>query len=333
MREAGARVGKPRLPEMSTSIRAGQAAVDGRHPRDPDTLIGPSDSSCRRLVSSRPGARRSSPCSPCRVSRRHVRAFRCSGYPSTLSRCSASSSPRPRRRRCDRRRRSVAAPHREGSRAGSTFRHERGVGPGRQPAPFSRRCSSHRADGGIQGRFEQTVRRHHAISVVISASSALTSRPRCRRCCCDRDARVESCSASSACSTVIRTATTATDTQPRTRTQAVIASHSRGVRGCRRPAESDCRPASCRGGLRVLLLNVQLPPAASCGERTKSARIEKILSETEGDRRDHHDRRLQPHLAVSADNTAFFFIALSPGRNGLGAQQARSLVESLNAGC
>src|SRR6185295_18295000 len=79
-------------------------------------------------------------------------------------------------------------------------------------------------------------------------------------------------------------------------------------------------------------LNVQLPPAASLA-RTDDVcrRIEKILDGTQGIAATTTIAGFSLISRVSADNTAFFFIALKPWdeRRSV-AQQARSLVNRLN---
>ncbi|HEV2985162.1 MAG TPA: multidrug efflux RND transporter permease subunit [Vicinamibacterales bacterium] len=79
-------------------------------------------------------------------------------------------------------------------------------------------------------------------------------------------------------------------------------------------------------------LNVQLPPAASLARTDEVCRrIEAILSGTEGIAGTTTIAGFSLISRVSADNTAFYFIALKPwGERRAVAQHARSLVDRLN---
>jgi HAE1 family hydrophobic/amphiphilic exporter-1 len=79
-------------------------------------------------------------------------------------------------------------------------------------------------------------------------------------------------------------------------------------------------------------LNVQLPPTSSLARTDEVCRrIEKILNETKGIEGTTTIAGFSLISRVSADNTAFYFIALKPWEERRSAaQQARSMVEALN---
>jgi HAE1 family hydrophobic/amphiphilic exporter-1 len=79
-------------------------------------------------------------------------------------------------------------------------------------------------------------------------------------------------------------------------------------------------------------LNVQLPPGASLARTDEVCRrIERLVSETEGIDATTAIAGFSLISRVSADNSAFFFIALKPWEERRAtAQQARSLVNQLN---
>jgi len=79
-------------------------------------------------------------------------------------------------------------------------------------------------------------------------------------------------------------------------------------------------------------LNVQLPPAASLARTDEVCRrIEQILGETDGIDGTTTVAGFSLISRVSADNTAFYFVALKPWeQRRTAAQQARSMVNGLN---
>ena len=79
-------------------------------------------------------------------------------------------------------------------------------------------------------------------------------------------------------------------------------------------------------------LNVQLPPTASLARTDEVCRrIEQILGETDGIAGTTTVAGFSLISRVSADNTAFYFIALKPWEERrTAAQQAKSMVDALN---
>src|SRR6202023_656107 len=79
-------------------------------------------------------------------------------------------------------------------------------------------------------------------------------------------------------------------------------------------------------------LNVQLPPAASLARTDEVCRqIEQLLSQTDGIAGTTTVAGFSLISRVSADNTAFYFVALKPwDERRAAAQQARAMVDGLN---